>query len=232
MAAGCDGEDEESEAFDNCATCGMGWTENRLSYEDDPAGLYAEESISPLEMYWDHSCRKKNLAGARRMSRAKEIPLCDAMQLFPRKTRTQLDAVWATGGELDKSVKSVEQKRIRDSDSSGMHDDDNSKVLLVETQWFEREVLYVIADEQTNTKLQVNEETYERMKANAMVAEQRLGGKIKVMPQCPRMSRKLYKRAFLGSELTAIWWMCRSRAASRRPASSASSIATTAHGSA
>ena len=33
MAAGCDGEDEKSEAFDNCATCGMGWTENRLNYE-------------------------------------------------------------------------------------------------------------------------------------------------------------------------------------------------------
>jgi hypothetical protein len=33
MADSCDGEDEESEAFDNCATCGMGWTENRLNYE-------------------------------------------------------------------------------------------------------------------------------------------------------------------------------------------------------
>ena len=70
MAAGCDGEDEESEAFDNCATCGMGWCENRLNYEDDPAGLYEEESTNPLEMYWDHSCRKKNLKGARRMARA------------------------------------------------------------------------------------------------------------------------------------------------------------------
>ena len=138
---------KESEAFDNSATCGMGWTENRLCYEDDPAGLYVEESISPLEMYWDHSCIKKNLVGARRISRAREIPMCDAMQLFPGKTRMQLDAVWAEGGELDKSVKSVEQKRIRDSDSSGMHEqyDDNSKVLLVETQWFEREVFYVEA---------------------------------------------------------------------------------------
>jgi hypothetical protein len=43
MAAGCDGEDEESEAFDNCATCGMGWTENGMCYEDqdDAQGLQA-----------------------------------------------------------------------------------------------------------------------------------------------------------------------------------------------
>jgi len=59
MAAGCDGEDEEFEAFDNFATCGMGWTENGMCYEDDIKGLYREESINPLEMYWDHSVRKK-----------------------------------------------------------------------------------------------------------------------------------------------------------------------------
>jgi hypothetical protein len=86
MAAGCDGEDEESEAFDNCAICGMGWTENGMSYEDNPPGLYREESINPLEMFWDHSVRKKNLDGAQRLARAKEIPLRDAMQLFPGKT--------------------------------------------------------------------------------------------------------------------------------------------------
>lgn len=203
MAAGCDGEDEESEAFDNCATCGMGWTENRLNYEDDPAGLYEEESVNPLEMYWDHSCRKKNLKGARRMARAKEVVLSDAMQLFPGKTREQLDAVWAEGGELDKAVKSIEEKRRRNTDSGSPFDawDDTTKVLIVEMQWFEREVFYVIADEQTQTKLQISEEAYKRMEANARVLEARLGGGIKVMPTAARMTRKVYKRSFIGNEV-------------------------------
>ena len=202
MTAGCDGEDEESEAFDNCATCGMGWTENRLSYEDDPAGLYIEESINPLEMYWDHSCAKKNLAGARRMARAKEIPLCDAMQLFPGYTREQLDAVWAIGGELDKSVRSIEEKRIRDTEH-GLPDeyDDSTKVMIVEIQWFEREIFYVIADETTNTKVQVSEDAFKHMARNAKALEGRLGGGVKVMPTSARMSRRVYKRAFLGNEL-------------------------------
>jgi hypothetical protein len=69
-----------------------------------------EESVNPLEMYRDHSVRKKNLGGAQRLARAKEIPMRDATQL---ETRTQLDAVWAIGTELDKTVKSIEQKRIR-----------------------------------------------------------------------------------------------------------------------
>jgi hypothetical protein len=203
MAAGCDGEDEESEAFDNCSTCGMGWTENRLCYEDDPAGLYEEESTNPLEMYWDYSCRKKNLKGARRMARAKEMVLSDAMQLFPGYTRGQLDAVWAEGGELDKAVKSIEQKRIRDTDSGSPFDawDDSTKVLIVEMQWFEREVFYVIADEQTQTKVQISEEAYKRMETNAKALEEKLGHGIKVMPTSARMTRKVYKRAFLGSEL-------------------------------
>lgn len=203
MAAGCDGEDEESEAFDNCATAGMGWTENILSYEDDPAGLYVERSIDPLEMYWDHSCKRKNLEGARRLSRAKEIPLCDAMQLFPGKTREQLDAVWAIGGELDKEVRSIEQKRIRDTEHGLPQDqyDDSTKVMVVETQWFEREIFYVVADEATNTKLQVSEEAYDLMLRNARKIEERLGNGIRVMPTAARMSRKVYKRAFLGNEV-------------------------------
>ncbi len=204
MAAGCDAEDEESEAFDNCATCGMGWTENRLSYEDDDAGLYVEESVSPLEMYWDHSVRKKNLDGAGRLARAKEIPLRDAMQLFPGKTRVQLDAVWAAGGELDKTPRSIEEKRIRNTDSGSPYDhyDDATKVMVVEMQWFEREVFYVIADDANGQKLKISEAAYKNMVRNAATTHARLNiPGLNAMPPAARMTRKVYKRAFLGSEL-------------------------------
>jgi hypothetical protein len=204
MAAGCDAEDEESEAFDNCATCGMGWTENRLSYEDDPSGLYIEESVNPLEMYWDHSVRKKNLDGCGRLARAKEIPLRDAMQLFPGKTRVQLDATWAIGGELDKTVRSIEEKRIRNTDSGSAYDhyDDATKVMVVEIQWFEREVFYVIADEENQKKLMVSEPAYQSMVRNAAKTHARLNiPGLNVMPPAARMTRKVYKRAFLGGEL-------------------------------
>ena len=64
MAQGCDGEDEESEAFDNTATCGMGWTENGMCYEDDPAGLYREESIKPpAQCLGRRSCQTRPKAG-------------------------------------------------------------------------------------------------------------------------------------------------------------------------
>src|ERR1017187_9275959 len=79
MADECDGEDEESQAFDDCCTCGIGVTESRMSYEDDPAGLYIEDCIDPREMYWDRTASKKNLSNARRLSRVRRMPLSDGL---------------------------------------------------------------------------------------------------------------------------------------------------------
>jgi hypothetical protein len=62
-------------------------------------------------------------------------------------------------------------------------------------------VFYVIADEETQTKLQVSEDAYQHMLRNARKLEERLGRGIKVMPTAARMTRKVYKRAFLGNEL-------------------------------
>jgi len=110
--------------------------------------------------------------------------------------------VWAIGTELDKTVKSIEQKRIRDTDQGGTgldHYDDNSKVMVVEIRWFEREVFYLIADEETQTKLQISEAQYQHMLKNAKKLEARLPG-IQVMPTAARMTRKVYRRAFLGNE--------------------------------
>lgn len=65
---------------------------------------------------------------------------------------------------------------------------------------FDREAFCLTADEETQTILQISEEAYEHMKRNAQRLEERLGHGVKVMPTAARMSRNVYKRAFLGSE--------------------------------
>jgi len=58
----CNAEDEDSDAFGDMVTCGMGWTVARMNYEDDIEGKGEVVRRDPLLMRWDPSARQKNLA--------------------------------------------------------------------------------------------------------------------------------------------------------------------------
>src|SRR6516164_2602302 len=103
MGDGCDAEDEQSEAFQQCLSTGIGITESRYSYENEPEGSYIEEQIDCREFVWDRTSRKKNLREARRMARLRRMPLGDALQIFPGKTKLQIDCVWANQNYLDQA---------------------------------------------------------------------------------------------------------------------------------
>ncbi len=191
MADTCDGEDEESEAFDSCVTAGMGFVEERMDYSEDPAGLYNEECIDCLEMVWDRTAKKKNLKGARRMARIRKMSLGDAMAMFPGFTAEELNAVWAEEVNFDYPTRSIEEKRKRDGEHTEQYDDCN-EVTIVQIQWIEREIYWIVADQATNTKAELSNAQYEKFKSRMKA----LG-----MPDVPaaRMVRKIYKQAFLGA---------------------------------
>lgn len=202
MSDQCDGEDEESQAFDDTCTCGMGWTESRMSYEDDPTGLYVEEEVDPLEMYWDRTARKKNLSDARRMSRARRMPFSDARAMFPGKNRYQLDAVWADEALGDYPTKTLEEKRRRDTDDSS-HWDDQSEVTIVQIQWIEKEPYWLVANLQSNEKVALSDDEYkvyaQRMQTLAQAVPPEMAGQFQI--KAVRLLRKRYYCAYLGAEL-------------------------------
>src|SRR5262245_59744457 len=102
----CDAEHEESNAFADAATCGMGWTETRLDYEDNPNVKPMVIRIDPIEMVWDAGAKQANLIDARRIYRVqRKVPLRDAKEKWPVNLARQpilddavYDAAWA--GEL------------------------------------------------------------------------------------------------------------------------------------
>jgi hypothetical protein len=192
MADGCDAEDEESDAFQNCSQCGMGWVETRFTYDDNPMGAYVEESTDPREMYWDRTARKKNLVDSRRMTRVRSMPLADALQMFRGKTRYQIDASWARGSEVDRATKSIEERRIRDGDDSYQEHDDKNQVTLVCTEWWEREPYWRVADPMTNTLMDLTDEEHTKLKGRLA----QLGMNLDSV----QMTRKRYYRAWLGNE--------------------------------
>lgn len=186
-----DSDDEQSAAFQDAVICGMGWTEPRISYDDEPDGMYAEDKIDPLEMYWDRSARKKNLADARRLFRVRKMTVAEARDfaqaLGANVLDEDLDATWAVGADTGVS-KPVEEKRLRDQNAVAF--DDNDEVHIVHAQWIERKPFYRVGDRATGRVLELDEERYQQY----LVLAKEHGLEFTQV----RQTRKVYKQAFLG----------------------------------
>lgn len=82
----CDAEDEESEMFDDCATCGMGWTETFIDIDDITQPKILVSRIDPLEMLWDHRAKKSNLVDAKWVARVIDMGYKEFKEMFPNET--------------------------------------------------------------------------------------------------------------------------------------------------
>ncbi len=60
-----DNEFRESRAFRDAAICGMGWTQMRQDFDEDPEGMTQTPPIDPLRKYWDPSSKEDNLKDRR-----------------------------------------------------------------------------------------------------------------------------------------------------------------------
>lgn len=193
MSDGCDAEDEESAAFEDVATCGMGWCENRIDFIEEWNGKYIEEQIDPFEMIWDRNAVKKNLTDARRLSRARRMPLGDAVRLFPGFTRAQLDAAWVIDTIRDPD-KTLEQKRIRDENITSYDNfDDTNEVTIVQTQWWELEKYWKVANLQDGSITDMTDPQYQAL----MQKLKMLGAETSIV--AVELAKKVFKQAFLGS---------------------------------
>jgi len=73
---GCEASDEETDAFWDTLTVGMGWTETFMDYELDPDGMICTERRDPGQMRWDPDARKRNVRDAKWVQRI--IPLLES----------------------------------------------------------------------------------------------------------------------------------------------------------
>jgi hypothetical protein len=193
----CEAEDEESDAFVDCIVTGMGWTETSLDYDDNPDGKIIIDRVDPISMYWDAGATKKNLADARRMFMAKDVPLDEAQGLYPDLARSELHAGWAddvaarSGGLQDES----DDAYYRGSNSS--KDDQGTTVRMVECQWWEYEVSYRSIDPFTGVEAEFSEDEFKLLK-------ERLEMMGIPEPPAVRQKKKVYRRAVLGASVLKV----------------------------
>jgi hypothetical protein len=201
MADECDAADEESEAFEEALDCGLGFTEDRMDYDEEPDGKYIEEKVSVLEMRWDHRARKKNLQDARRMWRARKMSLRDARDLVEgfgvEVDDLDLNCSWAMGIDTNKP-ESVTERRMK-LDDGKVPDSDDEQVTILHAQWIEYKPYWrvvVPAMDATNGQEQIVELEDGEYKQLAKEAK-KAGKKITAV----RQRRKCIKYAFLGNRI-------------------------------
>lgn len=201
----CDAEDEESDAFRDLVVCGMGWTETRLDYEDNPQGDPKIERVDPLEMVWDSSAKKRNLIDRRRQFQIRRnITLDEARALCPGDpdhpfADEDYNASWVDD-RGDDGTPHENDGRHYDKERGGERDADDECVTLVRAQWIERVPCWLVLDpfDQTGQNiLTLGEDEYRE-----------LGAKMKIagapMPKAVKQTRKVYRQAYLGNVLLEI----------------------------
>jgi hypothetical protein len=130
-----DAEDEESDAFWDLATCGVGWTDTRLDVEEDPTEpMPLVERIDPLEMTVDADSTRRNFTGARRIWRIRDMPLETAERIVPEADSSELDASWARSFSSDDP-----DDETKYDDTHNEPSDTDRKITLVQCQWWDLE---------------------------------------------------------------------------------------------
>jgi len=193
----CEASQEESDAFRDLITTGMGWTETRIDYEIEPEGKIVIERVDPLEMFWDSTARKKNLSDGRHLFRVRDVSVEQAEKMFPDKDPGDLHALWADDtGESMQPHDATEAPFYR-NDQSGKVDKTADKVRLVEAQWWEQEQAWMMIDPITNAQKIISNDEYETLLDRTALMNL-------PEPVCIKRNTRKYYKAFLGAVVLKI----------------------------
>lgn len=148
----CDADQEESDSFRDVFICGIGATETRLDYSEDPKGQMVIERVDPLELGWDATARKNNLVDARYIRRVKAMTKAEFRALYPG---AQPDS--QAPQNMGSSVNHVGDEYAYADNQEHANPD---LVYVREYQWFEREHVYVVQDPETQQMMEIPEAEY------------------------------------------------------------------------
>jgi hypothetical protein len=197
----CDAEDEESDAFRDMVVCGMGWTETRLDYEDNPEGDPKVDRIDPLEMGWDSGAKKRNLVDKRRVFHIRrDVPIDEARALCPGDPDhpfedADYNATWLAD-EKEGEDPHHNNATTYDKESVG-EDEDDECVTMVRIQWWERVPAYLVLDPTNpDSILTLGTDEFKDLSAKAKM----VGAELKFT----KSTRKVYRQAYLGNALLEI----------------------------
>lgn len=160
----CDAEDEESEAFKDAATCGVGCTETRMDYEEDPDGKVIDERRDPLMVFPDPHSKKRSYKDARYVFHGEWVDKADIEARWPGS-----EIVWADDD--------LGHQTPGDGDRSFLYDGDNPEIdvqkdkgLVLHYQCWKREPYYRLFDPFQQKNVELSEDEFKRLEKNGKKA--------------------------------------------------------------
>lgn len=192
----CDADDEESDSFVDTNICGLGGTETRLDYEEDPEGQILIERRDPLAVRWDPGAKKRNLMDRRWHQYDAYLSRDEVLAKWP-----DAELSGATSG-----IDNTESTQPHDDSRAAWYENDASsdatragKLLVIHHQWYEVEPFYqVLLSESEITDMSAGEfgKLSKRIKAFNS-AEGLPPGMAVPMPEYAKKTRRKYMQAFV-----------------------------------
>ena len=138
-------EDLETEAFRDCAICGMGWTQTRMEYEEEPDGQIVLERIDPLEMGWDARARAHNLSDAKYIWRRQRFTLDDIRERWPGKAEDLVRIERDFSAEIAQHRSDPGDDYSSPSSSTEAYDE-KARYEVIEYEWCELQPVFLVMD--------------------------------------------------------------------------------------
>ena len=137
----CGADGEESDAFADAVITGEGWTETRVSYEEDLDGKIIIERIDPREMDIDPSASRKNYVDAKWVQRTRRMDRSAAREIWPE---AQFEPAQGRKGASEPIDVITAAFYHLDSGAQGRGNAEVDQVLIHDFQWWELEPVYRI----------------------------------------------------------------------------------------
>jgi len=159
----CDGDHEISDSFRDMLVSGMGWGNTRLDDKDNEEYDPKVERIDPLEMLWDPSSKKPNLADARYIFREKRMSREEIKERWPDVDLADSIEEWSSFGDVDDDdIESINPRTsyTRGSERSA----DPKNILVLEYQWCEAEPYYMVMRPDTGEQGELDVDAFRERK--------------------------------------------------------------------
>ena len=192
----CDAEDEDSDAFADAITCGMGWTETYMDYSEDAAGRIMISRFDPLEAGWDPAARKPNIIDRRYCFRRRGFEKDELRAKFPGKASQIFNVLDDNKGDAaDQPMDHRPPYDLYKEEENGNDGTAIDRLIYVtQFQWWDLEPGFAVSDPKSGMVKGMDADAYKQGVLQALMTGQQ-------PLQAAKVNRKVYYEAFVSNNV-------------------------------